>query len=192
MGQTDRSDRNMVMMSSGSSQPVFKTIDSGLWHELGGSNERRYGILRIVGSSVFGSWLILDIKIRISWIHPSVFFFFKSVLHVAMSGESARRHNTWSATLVEFSCYLSKQRHILLEEGNVEEHCKVVEESELGEERRESDQSASWVKKIPCRSHWLGKTGITNHQDFGCQVVLKSRLLSVVLWREIQSITNFA
>lgn len=74
MGQTDRSDRNMVMKSSGSSLPVFKTIDSGDWHEQGGSNERRYGILGIVGSSIFGSWLILDIKIRISWIHPSVFF----------------------------------------------------------------------------------------------------------------------
>ncbi len=39
---------------------------------------------------------------------------------------------------MELSCYLTKQRHILLEEGNVEEHCKVVEEGELGEERRES------------------------------------------------------
>lgn len=29
MGQTDRSDRNVVMKSSGSSLPVFKTIDSG-------------------------------------------------------------------------------------------------------------------------------------------------------------------
>lgn len=35
--------------------------------------------------------------------------------------------------------YLSKQRHILLEEGYVEEHRKVVEEGELQKERTESD-----------------------------------------------------
>lgn len=36
--------------------------------------------------------------------------------------------------------YLSKQRHILLEEGYVEEHRKVVEEGELRKQRTESDQ----------------------------------------------------
>lgn len=28
-------------------------------------------------------------------------------------------------------CYLAEQRHILLKEGNVEEHSEVVEEGEL-------------------------------------------------------------
>lgn len=32
---------------------------------------------------------------------------------------------------VEVSCYLSKQRHILLEEGNVEQHSEVVKEGKL-------------------------------------------------------------
>lgn len=35
-------------------------------------------------------------------------------------------------------CYLSKQRHILLEEGNVEKHRKVVEKGELQKEREQS------------------------------------------------------
>lgn len=38
-------------------------------------------------------------------------------------------------------CYLSKKRHILLEESYVEEHCKVVEEGELQKERKEPDGS---------------------------------------------------
>lgn len=44
-----------------------------------------------------------------------------------------------SEEFIELSCYLTKQRHILLEEGNVEEHSKVVEERELREERIKSD-----------------------------------------------------
>lgn len=48
----------------------------------------------------------------------------------------------------QINCYLSKQRHILLEEGDVEEHCKVVEEGELGEERKEPGKSVCWVKKM--------------------------------------------
>lgn len=44
-----------------------------------------------------------------------------------------------SEEFMELSCYLTKQRHILLEEGYVEEHGKVVEERELREERKKSD-----------------------------------------------------
>lgn len=35
-------------------------------------------------------------------------------------------------------CYLSKQRHILLEDGYVEKHRKVVEKGELQKEREQS------------------------------------------------------
>lgn len=41
--------------------------------------------------------------------------------------------------IIEVSCYLAKQRHILLEEGYVEEHGKVVEKRELREERKKCD-----------------------------------------------------
>lgn len=49
---------------------------------------------------------------------------------------------------VEVSCYLTKQRHILLEEGYVEEHCKVVEEGELREERKESGKRVCWLQRM--------------------------------------------
>ena len=46
------------------------------------------------------------------------------------------------------SSYLTKQRHILLEEGDVEEHCKVVKEGELWDEREEPGKRACWVKRV--------------------------------------------
>lgn len=49
------------------------------------------------------------------------------------------------AGFVELSCYLAKQRHVLLEKGYVEEHRKVVEEGELREERKEPGLRACWV-----------------------------------------------
>ena len=50
-----------------------------------------------------------------------------------------------SGTIAELSFYLTEQRHILLEEGNVEEHCKVVEEGELKEERKEMSKEG-WTQ----------------------------------------------
>ena len=47
--------------------------------------------------------------------------------------------------MVELSCYLTKQRHILLEECDVEEHSKVVKEGELGEKRKEESKLACLV-----------------------------------------------
>lgn len=73
--------------------------------------------------------------------------------------------------------YLTKQGHILLEEGNVEEHGKIVEEGELKEERRTCQRGIPVLYKIMVQKE--RKAG-TNHQNLGCQLVLEGGLLSVV------------
>lgn len=59
----------------------------------------------------------------------------------------------------------------------MEEHCKVVEEGELRGERKEPGLG----ERMEEPEAGEDKRGVTNHQDFGRQMVLESRLLSVVL-----------